>query len=535
MNNIKKATSLISPEPLLNARRSSLPLSFDTANGNSPLLDVIKKFNYSPRCSNGFVEAHFQLPQIVCKSPSPPQVVQSPLNRRPSDFKTISPTLWKNTGEAQEISPKRLPPLLHFPSLSPCFEDKPKQNSFPFPSQNSPTIRRGDSTDHSEREFSEKNTNKWSSVYRIQSPTFPQNTDRILTPNSKIRRNSLGSTGFLSFSNEILRQLELQEGNLKLMEKNRYFSLNSVLGKGGFGIVKVECWQGEKVAIKILKERKSLASIKNEEYSLGFGSHSNLVETKAVVISKDSFRAEIKTSNFKKKNEDFCPYSYVLSSESLQTITGLNEKLFPENFSLIISELCTSDTLLSVINLNIDISDQDKLKFLYQIASALQHMHEKGYVHLDVKPSNCFVSQSGTIKLGDFGCTCKLNDIPAYSLGTVAYQAPEALKGNPVTDRCDIYSLGITAWQLLTRESPYPGQHPHVIIYKVTRMKCRPTTEKEMKTFIENALFSLAEKCWFEIPSERPRIETLISILQSLYFASFPITKRGKSFKKSSF
>lgn len=53
-------------------------------------------------------------------------------------------------------------------------------------------------------------------------------------------------------------------------------------------------------------------------------------------------------------------------------------------------------------------------RFLYQIASALQHMHEKGYVHLDVKPSNCFVSQSGTIKLGDFGCTCKLNDIPAY-------------------------------------------------------------------------------------------------------------------------
>jgi serine/threonine protein kinase len=106
------------------------------------------------------------------------------------------------------------------------------------------------------------------------------------------------------------------------------------------------------------------------------------------------------------------------------------------------------------------------------MSDALGYVHSKGFLHLDFKPANIFVSSSGVFKLGDFGCcraafdpTAKVRE--SILVGTPGYQAPEYLKNHLPTVKCDTYAFGITAWQLVVRETPFHLLHPHVIIYQV--------------------------------------------------------------------
>lgn len=83
----------------------------------------------------------------------------------------------------------------------------------------------------------------------------------------------------------------------------------------------------------------------------------------------------------------------------------------------------------------------------------------------------------GICKLGDFGFSLRMDDqqdnLPCQTkdlVGTAAYAAPEVLRGCRPSPASDVYSFGILLWQVQTREVPFAGEHPHVIIYKVSFM-----------------------------------------------------------------
>lgn len=113
--------------------------------------------------------------------------------------------------------------------------------------------------------------------------------------------------------------------------------------------------------------------------------------------------------------------------------------------------------------------------FCLQILSGLRHCHQHSIVHADVKPANVIVSPHGICKLGDFGHSIvhpeSANEGDSHAedvVGTVAYAAPEVLRGARPTPSSDMYSYGILLWQVESRELPFSGEHPHVIIYKVS-------------------------------------------------------------------
>src|SRR5262249_16546824 len=95
-----------------------------------------------------------------------------------------------------------------------------------------------------------------------------------------------------------------------------------------------------------------------------------------------------------------------------------------------------------------------------QLASALQHAHEKGIIHRDLKPSNLMVTREGTVKLTDFGIA-KDVDVTALTganntIGTAAYMSPEQCKGEKnITGKSDLYSLGVVFFELLTGRKPF--------------------------------------------------------------------------------
>jgi eukaryotic-like serine/threonine-protein kinase len=93
---------------------------------------------------------------------------------------------------------------------------------------------------------------------------------------------------------------------------------------------------------------------------------------------------------------------------------------------------------------------------ILQVCSGLAYAHKQGIIHQDIKPANILVQPDGTVKIVDFGLTCSPGNIDFNLPGTVFYMAPEQIQGAPVDERTDIYSLGITAYEMIAGKKPFP-------------------------------------------------------------------------------
>jgi serine/threonine protein kinase, bacterial len=112
------------------------------------------------------------------------------------------------------------------------------------------------------------------------------------------------------------------------------------------------------------------------------------------------------------------------------------------------------------------------LPIITAVGSALDYAHRRGLLHRDVKPANILLdSQAPRILLADFGIARRIDESSRLTatdmaVGTVAYAAPEQLRGEPVDGRTDQYALACTAFHLLTGEPPFAGSNPAVVITK---------------------------------------------------------------------
>ncbi len=110
------------------------------------------------------------------------------------------------------------------------------------------------------------------------------------------------------------------------------------------------------------------------------------------------------------------------------------------------------------------------LRWIAQIADALDFAHRSGVVHRDVKPANILLNHHGDAMLADFGIAQSATKSGEFapSIGTLRYMAPEQLTGSPVGPTADIYSLGIVLHEALTGKTPHAGDAPLAIHSEVT-------------------------------------------------------------------
>jgi eukaryotic-like serine/threonine-protein kinase len=106
---------------------------------------------------------------------------------------------------------------------------------------------------------------------------------------------------------------------------------------------------------------------------------------------------------------------------------------------------------------------------LIDSAEALEHVHDRGYMHLDFKPENILISRNGNVRLLDFDLSQARPETPVKlqkNPGTPAYMAPEQLRREPVDHRVDIFSFGVMCYEVLTGQKPFQGHSPDEILRK---------------------------------------------------------------------
>lgn len=104
---------------------------------------------------------------------------------------------------------------------------------------------------------------------------------------------------------------------------------------------------------------------------------------------------------------------------------------------------------------------------LLDMASALEHLHDHGFMHLDFKPENVVMTRNGSVRLVDFDLALPIPDPPRRldkNPGTPFYMSPEQLLREPVDHRADLWAYGVTAYELLTGRKPFPGETPDAVL-----------------------------------------------------------------------
>lgn len=121
------------------------------------------------------------------------------------------------------------------------------------------------------------------------------------------------------------------------------------------------------------------------------------------------------------------------------------------------------------------------LDYTGQVLAALSYAHSRGVIHRDIKPANIMITTHGVVKLMDFGIAKSTDDLhltrPGTTMGSVYYMSPEQVRGGNIDARSDLYSLGVTLYELLTGARPFQADTSYTILDAQLNKAPRPLIE----------------------------------------------------------
>jgi serine/threonine protein kinase len=153
-------------------------------------------------------------------------------------------------------------------------------------------------------------------------------------------------------------------------------------------------------------------------------------------------------------------------------ITTVHDFGNQDGVPFLVQEYLSGQDLSQIIERGDDVPTRARLEILIAIARGLEHAHEQGIIHRDVKPANVRVLVDGAVKVMDFGIAklasfeTKLTRTGTL-VGTAAYLAPEQIQGEELDGRCDIFAFGVLAFELLTLRRPFVAETVSNLIFQI--------------------------------------------------------------------
>ncbi|ESQ52984.1 hypothetical protein EUTSA_v10017734mg, partial [Eutrema salsugineum] len=156
------------------------------------------------------------------------------------------------------------------------------------------------------------------------------------------------------------------------------------------------------------------------------------------------------------------------------------------------------------------------------IHRGLMGIHQMGIVHRDLKSANCLLNKEWTVKICDFGLSRKMEGTTmseSEPAGTPEYIAPEVIRKEPFSEKCDIFSFGVIMWELCTLSKPWEGVPKELVMYNVANEGARldiPEGPLSKLIAVKRCLWNLclAVDCWSE-PEHRPSCEEILTHLET--------------------
>ena len=207
-----------------------------------------------------------------------------------------------------------------------------------------------------------------------------------------------------------------------------------------------------------------------------------------------------------KENPDFISRfqreANAASKMSHHNIVNLLDVGTTENPYIVI-EYVNGKTLKDIIRDSKTLPEDVSVQIAIRILSALQHAHQAGIIHRDIKPQNILVNQKGYIKVSDFGIarmvgtkTATIPDADKSVMGTVHYFSPEQAQGEMATVSSDLYSVGVVLYEMLTGKVPFDGDTPVAIALQHVQARPRPLREinPDVSPSVEAVVMKALEK-----------------------------------------
>ena len=229
----------------------------------------------------------------------------------------------------------------------------------------------------------------------------------------------------------------------------------------------------------------------------------------AVKIMRDEFAAD---EDFKRR---FSSESQAVAMLSHPNIVAVYDVSHTDDTEYIVMELLDGITMKQYLERRGAVGWRETLHFSKQISKALIHAHSKGIIHRDIKPQNIMLLRDGTIKVADFGIAALENEATEMSgqaIGSIHYIAPEQARGEMPNARCDIYSLGVVMYEMLTGRLPYTGDSLAEIALKHLEAKPVPPHEiiSDFPPDFENIIFKAMD------PDVDERYQSAAELLDAL-------------------
>lgn len=209
----------------------------------------------------------------------------------------------------------------------------------------------------------------------------------------------------------------------------------------------------------------------------------------AVKILRDELAND---EEFRKRFQTEAQAVAMLSHPNIVSVYDVSHS---DGVEYIVMELIEGVTLMQYMKKKGALGWKEALHFAVQISKALEHAHEKGIVHRDIKPQNIMILKDGTIKVADFGIAAlesaqeKKSD---QTVGSVHYIAPEQARGEQPDPRSDIYSLGVVMYVMLTGKMPYDGDTAEQVAMK--HITGHPVPPQELNPDIPEELAAITLK-----------------------------------------